>query len=71
MHIYVWPLSKRLVASRKNVAFKVTRMRESNLEGRDEFMIIRESNSEEVGLEDDNQAVLDDLGYNADLYIAN
>ena len=49
----------------------MTRMRESNLEGRDEFMIIRESNSEEVGLEDDNQAVLDDLGYNADLYIAN
>ena len=31
----------------------------------------RKSNSEEVRLGDDNQAVLDDLGYNADLYIAN
>ena len=35
-------------------------------------LILRKSNSEDVGLEeDDNQAVLDDLGYNADLYIAN
>ena len=34
-------------------------------EGHDE-LILRKSNSEEVGLEDDNQAVLDDLGY---LYI--
>ena len=34
-------------------------------------MVIRKSDSEEVGLEDDNQAVLDDVGYNADLYFAN
>ena len=34
-------------------------------------LILRKSNSEEVGLKDDNQAVLDNLGYNADLYIAN
>ena len=40
------------------------------MEGQDE-LIIRKSGSEEVGLQDDNQAVLDDLGYNADLYIAN
>ena len=40
------------------------------MEGQDE-LILRKSNSEEVGQEDDNQAVLDDLGYNADLYIAN
>ena len=53
-----------------NVAFKVSRMRECIMEGQDE-LIVRKSNSEEVGLEDDNQAVLDDLGYNADLYIAN
>ena len=26
------------------------------------YLILRKSNSEEVGLEDDNQAVLDDLG---------
>ena len=42
----------------------------SIMEGQDELRI-RKSNSEEVGLEDDNQAVLDDLGYNADLHIAN
>ena len=40
------------------------------MEGHDE-LIIRKSDSEEGGLEDDNQAVLDELGYNADLYIAN
>ena len=54
----------------RNVAFKVARMRESIMEGQDE-LIMRKSDSEEVGLEDDNQAVLDDLGYNSDLYIAN
>ena len=40
------------------------------MEGQDE-LITRKSDSEEVVLEDDNQAVLDDVGYNADLYIAN
>ena len=40
------------------------------MEGQDE-LIIRKWNSEEAGLQDDNQAVLDDLGSNADLYIAN
>ena len=38
------------------------------MEGQDEH-IIRKSNSKEVALEDDNQAVLDDLGYNADFYL--
>ena len=33
--------------------------------------MIRKSDSLEGGLEDDNKAVLDGLGYNADLYIAN
>ena len=36
------------------------------MEGQDE-LIIRKSGSEEVGLQDDNQAVLDDLGSNADI----
>ena len=54
----------------RNVALKMAKLRESIMEGHDE-LIIRKSNNEEVGLEDDNQAVLDDLGYNADLYIAN
>ena len=54
----------------RNVAFKVarTRMRQSIMEGQDE-LIIRKSDTKEVALEDDNQDVLDDLGYNADLYI--
>ena len=33
--------------------------------------MIRKSDSLEGGLEDDNKAVLDDLRYDADLYIAN
>lgn len=37
------------------------------MEGQDE-LIIRRSESEKVGLEDDKQALLDDAGYNADLY---
>ena len=40
----------------RNMAFKVTRMKEFIMEGQDE-LIIRKSNSEEVGLEDDNQAL--------------
>ena len=52
----------------RNVAFKVARMRQSIMEGQDE-LIIRKSDTKEVALEDDNQDVLDDLGYNADLYI--
>ena len=50
------------------MAFKVARMRDSIMEGQDESIIHR-SDSEEVGLEDDNQAALDDVGYNADFYI--
>ena len=40
------------------------------MEGQDK-LIIRKSDSVGGGLEDDNQAVLDDLEYNADLHIAN
>ena len=66
-------------AVNRSVAFKVARMRDPIMEDQDE-LIIRKSDSEEVGLEDDNKAavlVLDDLGYSvfiitaADLYIAN
>ena len=45
-------------------------MRGSIVEGQDE-LIMRKSESVQVGLEDDNKAVLEDVGYNADLYIAN
>ena len=48
----------------RNVSFKVARMKDSTMEGQDEF-IIRKPDREEEGLKDDNQAVLDDVGYNA------
>ena len=54
----------------RNVAFKVARMSESIMESQDEH-IIRKVEGVEIGLEDDNQAALDDVGYNADLYISN
>ena len=54
----------------RNVAFKVTRMSESIMESLDE-LIIRKSECYEAGLEDDKQAALDDVGYNANLYISN
>ena len=56
----------------RNVAFKVARMREFIIimEDQDEF-IIRDSGREEVGSEANNRAALEDIGYNADLYIAN
>ena len=54
----------------RNVAFKVAKMRESIMEDQDEFLM-RKSEHEEVGLETNNKAVLEDVGQNADLYIAN
>ena len=51
------------------MAFKVARMRESIMEDQDEF-IIRDSGREEVGSEANNRATLEDVGYNADLYLA-
>ena len=54
------------------VAFKVTKakMRESIMEDQDEFLI-RKLEYEEVDLETNNKAVLEEVGQNADLYIAN
>ena len=34
-------------------------------------LIIYKPDSDEIGLENDNQTVLDDVGYNVDLYITN
>ena len=45
----------------RNVAFKVAKMRESIMEDQDEFLI-RKSEYEEVGLETNNKAVLEDVG---------
>ena len=45
----------------KNVAFKVVRMRESTMGDQDEFLI-RKSEREEVGLKNNNEALLEDVG---------
>ena len=54
----------------RNVAFKVARMRESIMEDQDEF-IMRKSGGDEAGSEASDKAALEDIGHNADLYIAN
>ena len=54
----------------RNVAFKVARMREAIMEDQDEFLM-RKSEYEGVGVEINNKAALEDVGKNADLYIAN
>ena len=54
----------------RNVAFKVSRMREAIMEDQDE-LIIRKSDSEDVALEANNKAALEDVGHNADLHNAN
>ena len=54
----------------RNVAFKVAKMREAIMEAQDEFLM-RNSEHTEVGLETNNRALLEDVGQNADLYIAN
>jgi hypothetical protein len=53
----------------RNVAFKVAKMRDSIMEDQDE-LIIRKSEREELGLETNAKAVLEDVGHNANLYIA-
>ena len=40
------------------------------MEDQDEFLM-RKPECEEVGLENNNKALLEDVGQNADLYIAN
>ena len=52
------------------MAFKVARMREAIIEDQDESLM-RRSECEEVGVEINNKAALEDVGQNADLYIAN
>ena len=52
------------------MAFKVAKMREAIMEDQDE-LLIRKLEYEEVDLETNNKAVLEEVGQNADLYIAN
>ena len=52
------------------MAFKVAKVREAIMEDQDEFLV-RKSEHEEVGLETNNWAMLEDVGQNADMHIAN
>ena len=54
----------------RNVAFKVARMRDAIMQDQDEF-ITRDANLEDVALVANDRAILEDIGCNADLYIAN
>ena len=51
----------------RNVAFKVARLRDAIMQDQDEF-ITRNANFEDV---DVIMVILKDIGFNADLYIAN
>ena len=50
----------------RNVAFKAVRMRDSIMEGQDEF-IMRKLDDADVGFRGDYEEVLADVGCNADL----
>ena len=53
----------------RNVAFKVAKMRDSIMEDQDD-LIVRKPECDEVGSELNANAAVDDVGHNADLYIA-
>ena len=54
----------------RNVVFKATRMRDSIMEGQDKF-VMRELDNADVGLREDCEEDLVDVGCNADIYVAN
>ena len=55
----------------RNVAFKVAKMRDSIMEDQDDLiLIIRKPERDELGSELNAKAALEDVGHNADLYIA-
>ena len=54
----------------RNVAFKATRMRDSIMEGQDKF-VMRELDNADLGLREDCEEDLVDVGCKADLYVAN
>ena len=53
----------------RNVAFKVAKMRDSIMEDQDD-LILRKPECDEVGSELNANAAVEDVGHNADLYIA-
>ena len=70
-----WRRVKRISAviaktASRSVAFKARKARDSTMEGRDRF-ITRELDDAEVGLGEDCEKALADVGSNADLYVAN
>ena len=52
------------------MASKVAKMREAIMEDQDEFLM-RNSEHTDVGVETNNRAQLEEVGQNANLYIAN
>ena len=54
----------------RNVAFKVAKMREAIMEDQDEFLMCNPERTD-VDVETNTRAQLEDVGQNADLYIAN
>jgi len=54
----------------RNVAFKVARLRDAIMQDQDKF-ITRNTNFEDVDVMANDKAILEDIGFNADLYIAN
>ena len=54
----------------RNVAFKVARLRDAIMQDQDEF-ITWNANFEDVPVMANDKAILEDIGFNTDLYIAN
>ena len=54
----------------RSVAFKVARLRDAIMQDQDEF-ITRNAYFEDVAVMANDKAILDDIGFNTDLYIAN
>ena len=67
LEVYLWSMAIAKTASR-NVAFKVVKMRKSIMEVQDNLIITNSQRLEEDS-EANDTTVLEDLGYNADLYI--
>ena len=62
-------IAKTKTASR-NVAFKVARLTDATMQDQDDF-ITRNANFEDVDVMANDKAILENIGFNADLYIAN
>ena len=54
----------------RNVTSKATRARDSIMEGQDKFIMHKPDNAD-VGLREDYEEVLADVGRNTDLYVVN